>query len=100
MSTTVLRVALCLATCLILGASVARAEVITMDGTGEGLPEGYKYELSVLAIRQQEGIVIEVVGKSCTGSPGAVVDPRSCQRTTVVFTIPAGLSVVGREVRY
>ena len=77
----------------------ASAEVLTLNGTlsGEPMPEGYKFELAVVGIR--EGVpVLEVVGKSCTGTPG--LGPTSCQRTTIVFALPEGFSIANKKAYF
>jgi len=92
-----MRVALFVA-CLLALVAPVRAEVITVNGTlsGDAMPDGYKFEMATLAIRQ-EGVVIEVVGKSC----GSFADERSCQRQTIVFAPPAdSLAVTGNKAFY
>lgn len=83
---------------VIILAAPASAQVITVQGTlaGDAMPEGYKYELSVVAVRADQSIVFEVVGKSCTKD-----DDKGCQRTTIAFAPPAGmLSVANKKAFY
>lgn len=71
-----------------------RADVIMVNGTlaGDPMPDGYKFELAVVAIHT-DGVVFEVVGKSCSSlTPDDA--SRGCQRTTINFTPPAGSIVV------
>ena len=85
-----MRVALLAA--LLLALTVpAFADVITVPGTlaGDAMPDGYKFELAVVAIHT-DGVVIEVVGKNCS----SFADTRSCQRQTINFSLPAGAIVV------
>lgn len=75
-------------------AASAQAQTVLVHGTlaGDAMPEGYKYELSVVAVRENINIVYEVVGKSCSK------DDKGCQRTTIVFNPPAGqLSIVNKK---
>lgn len=95
---TCVRVAL-FAVFIIILAAPACAQPVLVHGTlaGDPMPEGYKYELSVVAVRAEQGIVFEVVGKSCS----LAASPLSCQRTTIVFAPPAGsLSVVNKKAFY
>lgn len=80
-------------------AAAASAEVLTINGTlsGEPMPDGYKFELAVVGIREGN-IVLEVVGKSCTGTPG--LGPTSCQRTTIVFALPEGFSIANKKAYF
>lgn len=78
----------------------AAAEVLTLNGTlsGDAIPEGYKFELAVVGVRENN-IVLEVVGKSCTGTPSSL-GPVSCQRVTAVFTLPEGFSIANKKAYY
>ena len=74
-------------------AAPATAEIVMVNGTlnGDPMPDGYKYELSVVAVYQDNTINFEVVGKSCTMLAS---DDRSCQRTTIKFAPPAGTMTI------
>ena len=78
--------------------ALAAAETLTMNGTlsGDPLPDGYNFELATLAIHA-DGIVVEVVGKSCSSSIDGVM---SCQRATEVFSLPEGLAADAKKVYY
>ena len=92
----------------------ATAEVITVNGTlaGDAMPDGYKYELSVVAVYADNSINFEVVGKSCSLLTEDVLTPdvlasdvltpdRGCQRQTIKFAPPAGsMSVANKKAYY
>jgi hypothetical protein len=82
--------------CFALMAAPATAEILLINGTlsGEPIPEGYKFELAVVGIREA-AVVLEVVGKSCTGTPG--LGPTSCQRATAIFSLPEGFSIANKK---
>lgn len=82
--------------CFALMAVPAAAEVLLIHGTlsGEPIPEGYKFELAVVGLREGN-VVLEVVAKSCTGTPG--LGPTSCQRVTALFALPEGFSVANKK---
>lgn len=81
-------------------AAPAAAEVLMVHGTlsGDPMPEGYKFELAVLGVRENKP-VLEVVGKSCTAAPEAV-EPASCQRVTILFALPDGFSISNKKCYY
>lgn len=78
----------------------AAAEVLTLNGTlsGDAMPEGYKFELAVAGVRENK-VVLEVVGKSCTGTPTGL-GPVSCQRATIVFALPEGFSIANKKAYF
>jgi len=98
--TRTIRIAAVLALALVASTAAARADILHVNGTlqGEGVPNGYTFELAVLAA-PQAGPVIEVVGKSCTGTP-SWLNPFGCQRATALFAIPPVLQVAQGKVFY
>jgi hypothetical protein len=85
---------------LLPAAGNARAEVLLVHGTlaSDPMPEGYRFELAVLALREGKP-EIEVVGKSCTGTPSEAA-PASCQRTSIFFSVPPAVVIENKKAYY